>query len=820
MVTWGFAIQAKDDSLSSYRELIDAARLEDAVGNYAEAEDNYRKALVLQQSSPGDGDAAIGETMMSLALEISNQGRFDESGDLFKAAESLIQKLVDPIDQARLVSYLALDAANRHSFVEARDLARRATEERRGLIDSEGSATLDRRHSHDMVNGYLARGELVQSRLLEAAMNLRLGELGNAGEAAAEALEITQSIPGLPNWWRAEAMSLMGEIEGKLGHAQAAESLLSESVTLFRRLFGEARPTALALLSLGRFHAEYGRYSEAMQDFQLGLTILAKLGRNEGLLSFDTVSSYFTTAIDVADHDPAHHDELLSELFIVLQSVQKGKESEIASRSFVRLAESNPLVADLLRDLQDAERIRDQMRLSLASEASKPAESRDAERESWLAEQYRAASAKAERVDAGLKENVPEFRRLSHPGLVSLKELQAVLQPGETFATFAFGEEFGLVIAVSAKSVEAKRLTVSVKEVDEQVRELREGIIVRAGRVGRYDLNLAYQLYRKMLLPVQATLSDSSHLVVATSGALASLPLGALVTQVPQNDDLTKAVWLIKKTDISQMPSAAAFLALRRQVAPSKALRPFLGLGNPRFAGGGNGFSVILSHCGDGNPIPPEILSQLPPLPDTEAEVRNVAKALGATEQDLLLDSGATEQALRARPLNQYRILYFATHGLLPAELRCQAEPALALSPPMHPAQSKAEDGLLEASEIAGLKLDADLVVLSACNTATVSGKFGGETLASLSDAFFYAGSRGVLATHWSVPSSSTAKLMTRLFESHTTNPTTSYAAALRQAQLSLLTDQQTAHPLHWAGFSLIGGTIASSSSPVTGVPK
>lgn len=794
---------------ASFQALNENARIQDSLGNYEEAEEDFRQALALQKTALGGDGAAAGESLMHLALEISNQGRFNEAQDLFKAAEPMLQTSVDPIDDARLVSYLALDAANRHDFAAARDLARRATEARRALADNGGGNTvgMDRGNSRALVNTYLARGEMVQSRLLEALMSERLNDLSAAGEAAAEAVEIAQSTPGVPTWWRAEAMSAMGEIEGKLGHPKVGEPMLKDAIALERSLFGAARPTALAWFALGRFHADQGNYAEALPDFRQGLVILAKLRQSQAAMSFDTVAPYFSAAIEVADHNPSQHDQLLSELFVILQCVQKGKESQISDRSFSRLAQANPAVATAMRDLQDAENTRDQMRLSLATEQAKPADRRDGGRLDWYEAQFHEAEAKAQRFDAALQGSTPEYRRLVHPGLVTLADLQSVLKPGELFITFAFGEEFGLVFAASHQSVEVRALAVSARQLGQSISELREGIIVRGGRVGHFDLALANELYRRLLLPIQASLHDAEHLVVATSGALASLPLAALVTQVPQSDDLTAAAWLIRKADISQVPLAAAFMALRWQSAPSQAPRRFLGIGNPLFTGGDGGISGALSRCGNGLAIPPEILAGLPPLPDTAVELRNVAKAVGAGEQDLLLGAGATEAALRARPLDQYRILYFATHGLLPTELRCQDEPALALSPPVQPATSKAEDGLLEASEIAALKLDADLVVLSACNTATGAGKFGGDSLASLADMFFYAGSRAVLATHWSIPSASTTKLMTSLFERHATAPELSYAQALRQAQLTMLADPATAQPLHWAGFSLIGGT-------------
>ena len=799
---------------ASYRDFIKQARIQDSTGNYAEAELAYRKALEIQKRAGGENDAAQGDTLMNLAVEVSNQGRFDEARDLFKAAEPLVQKSLDFIDDSRFVSYLAVDAANRHSYVEARDLARRATAARRAMVDSDAGVNVGQ-NRQAFTNASLARSEIVQSRLLEGAMSLRLGDIGDAAEAASEALDITQSTPGVPGWWRAEAQVLMGEVEGRLGHRQKAEVLVKDGIAIYRRLFADAQPTALAWISLGRVYADGGDYPKAMEAFRQGLSLLRSGRGAAGKISFDAVSAYFKTAMEMADHDEAGRDAIMGELFGVLQDVQKGKESEIVGRSVLRLGEKNPQFVTMLRDLQDAEKVRDDMRLSLASEASKTTEARDPEREAWLAEQYRYHAGKAERIERTLQ-GFPEFFRATRSQSASLTEIQSHLRPNEAFITFAFGEEFGLVFAVTMDTVATRILPQSTRELAESIRELREGIIVRSGRVGRYDTALAHQLYRQLLGPVAATLVSTKHLIVASSGAVASLPMAALVTEEPKGQD---TAWLIRRTAISQVPSATAFLALRTNTTTSTARLPFIGVGNPRFTGSetGAGLKAISNSCRSDGPMPADLLTALPPLPDTAAEVQNVAKALGGKNDDILLGDQATERSFRSHQLDQYRVLYFATHGLLPAELRCQSEPALALSPPSSPAQSKAEDGLLEANEIAGLRLDADLVVLSACNTATTTGRFGGETLSSLADVFFYAGSRAVLATHWSVPSASTTRLMTRMFETYAGAPSGGYATSLRQAQLELLSDPQTSHPLHWAGFSLIGGTVSAKQPAIAG---
>jgi CHAT domain-containing protein len=145
---------------------------------------------------------------------------------------------------------------------------------------------------------------------------------------------------------------------------------------------------------------------------------------------------------------------------------------------------------------------------------------------------------------------------------------------------------------------------------------------------------------------------------------------------------------------------------------------------------------------------------------------------------------------------------------LLPGELRCQSEPALVLSPPEREADGPGADGLLDASEIAALNLNADLVVLSACNTAVDGGnRFGGGALEGLATSFFNAGARAVLATHWAIPSEPTARLMTGLFQRLDATGMRDLAEALRQSQLALIEDPATGHPYNWAAFTLIGSS-------------
>ncbi len=170
----------------------------------------------------------------------------------------------------------------------------------------------------------------------------------------------------------------------------------------------------------------------------------------------------------------------------------------------------------------------------------------------------------------------------------------------------------------------------------------------------------------------------------------------------------------------------------------------------------------------------------------------------------MVIGAAFTDSDIKARQdLKTYRVLYFATHGILPNANACLPEPALVTS--LGGGDSSA---LLESSDILNLKLDADLVVLAACDTAGGGGdteqtglQGGGEALGGLARAFIYAGARGLVVSHWSVDSASSEKLMTGLFRSGA--PT--QAEGLKQAQAQLMNDPRYSHPYYWAAFTLVG---------------
>jgi CHAT domain-containing protein len=493
-----------------------------------------------------------------------------------------------------------------------------------------------------------------------------------------------------------------------------------------------------------------------------------------------------------------------------LEVVQRASQSAAATavnKLGVRIAAGSGRLADLVRKYQDVE----------AKVHDSP----------WLQNELSALAGV-------LAKEFPDYVALSKPQPLAVRDIQAVLSHGEAMLVYVTEEKESYVFAMTRTSAVWKQIPLGTAALSEKVAAFRRGLDVEAlrqsaksGKPVLFDLGLANELYVSLVTPVEDLVRDAHHALVVPSGPLTSLPFHLLVTEkpttaIPQLKDIgtyRHAAWLIKRQAVSLLPAPASLKALRRVASQAPGAKPMVGFGDPVYdpaerakalaerrgqirVAVTRGYTDFWQGAGIDRTT---LAHSLPSLLDTADELKAVAGMLGAPAGDIHLGNDASEATVKRTALADYRVVYFATHGLVAGDVKGLAEPSLALTLPKQP--TELDDGLLTASEVAQLKLNADWVVLSACNTAAAD-KPGAEALSGLARVFFYAGARALLVSHWSVDSEAATRLTTSTFAAMKSDPKLGRAEALRNAMLAYMNDKSSplnAYPAFWGPFSIIG---------------
>ncbi len=855
---WGKPIRFYNPKdLEYFNQILTEARVANSLGKYDQSESLFRRALEIQSQLLGNDSEVLITTLMDLALNVSNNGRFEEAAGLFRRVEVLVQKSVKPSDKGRYYSYLGFDAANQRAYKDALQYSRASVDQWR-KANEDDAATLSEvfaGQTDDQDN--LRKGELAMALNFQANMLLKNNDVVGAFTQAGEALKIIENTENLPLFWKTEVLQTLGDISIAQGRISAAVTYYKNALAFQRKTYGDSKLTVNILTKLALGYQDEGFNTESIITFREAIQVAKNLPNGaRGVLNADQLSNYAEAAIAIAPSLPNKVDQqgLFTEVFDALQLQSSSVIDKTLALATAKMKISDKDIAKLVDELQSQERLRDADKGQLASETSLADDQRSRVVEEKLNLQIKERNQKIEVLRAEIETKFPEYAELVKGKTVKLNILQSYLGPNEALATFLLGNQASYIQLITRDEISLEQIPLTVDQITEDIKGLRKGLEVQQGSVNEFNLDKSYSLYKNIFGKLEKKLKNKDHLIVIPTGPLASIPFGVLLTSPAEGNNYSKANWLVSQLAITHAPSLASFFDKRATVPIKVGTKPFLGFGNP-ILGKVNEPSTKVTQiknekgsivkkdvakdivtpphavelCRTDGPIPPEILMAMPSLPDTANEIQQVAKLVGQGKEEIYLAARANEDNLRNLRLIDYRVIYFATHGLLPGELRCQSEPALVLtpSPPSKNNQFKSGDGLVDASEISQFKLNADLVVLSACNTAGGNGKFGGEALTGLTEAFFFAGAHNLLVSHWSVPSSATMKLMTLMFKNLGPTFQNGSAASLQKAQQQMIQNSDVSHPVFWGAFVLIGdgaeegvGTAKTESPKATLNPK
>jgi CHAT domain-containing protein len=765
-------------------------------GRVGEGEADVRRALLSRLSKSGKFHADTAGILGVLVYVIQEQGRYQEAEQLQHQVIGIYQGLGYGIDSSQFVNaqlFLATILNLRGQYDAASQL-------------------------YDQIDVWTAkwepsRREAISGGLARVVVMLSLGNDDNAVEIAQRTYERERQRSGDKSFNTALSRGFHAIALARKGSATESLQAFKESLPVLLSVSGSGDDDSGTTAA-----AREGRVRFVMEGY------LRLLSRNPTIVPASVIEETFGYA-----------DVLRG------QSVQRALQASSA-----RSATRDPVLAELVRTSQDIDKKIGAAVGALNNLLTLPASERD--QKLVASTETDIARLQATRTQS-LKEiakKFPNYGDLVNPPPPSPADLQKQLADDEALVSFYFGRFNSYVwVLRKDKPVHFARIDAKIGDINAKVNKLREALEPNAPMISdipAFDLDLAYDLYALLLKPTEANWKPAKNLIVVMNGALGLLPLSLLPTEpakIDRNDDplfssYRKVPWLARTHAVTLVPSISALLTLRKLPAGSASRQPLIGFGDPLFsreqadeaAKQDNPVQVAsVANVTRGLPLKrrssPKFdgvdsvqLAQLPRLPDTAEELKSIALALQADPAKVLnLGKDANEKNVKTINLSNFKIIAFATHGLVPGELDGLAQPALALTAPS--VADSDGDGLLTMEEVLALKLDADWVVLSACNTG--SGVVAGAEAASgLGRAFFYAGTRALLLTNWSVHSESARELITDLFKRQADDPALTRGAALQQAMMALVdgpgytgadgkTEFAYAHPLFWAPYSVIG---------------
>ena len=771
---------------------------------YAEAEQLYNRSLAIEEKASGFEHPQVATSLNNIALLLHTIGQYTQAEPLYIRSLKIRERAYgqDHRDVAGSLHNLARLYATLGRYDEAERFQSRSLRVWEKLLGPEHP---------DVATGLDSL----------ASLHTELGHYAQVEPYLLRSVAIREKALGSEHPDVAASLNNLALHYHNQGRTTLAEQAYKRALLIQRKILGPHHSdVATTLSNLSWFYITQNRLTSGLDTIRQSTDILAKRTQTSAEnIASPRINEHAGRAITFAVHAsligkllPAANDrpKLIAEAFAIAQHARMGDTGAALAQMAARASAGSGVLSQMMREQQDAVAAWRQFDKQLIDALGKPAHQRNASAEQALRQRLAVTDARITTLNAELQRDFPEYRELISPEPLAVDDAQQLLGPDEALLSYLVTSKETLLWIIRPGGAEMIRLEVGSEALGKQVAMLRQGVDIFDG-LPDFPHAAAYALYQSVFAPAVPHLAGAKHVMVVADGPLQSLPFGILLSaELPPKAEKDNP-WLIRQYAFTNLPAVTSLRALRRFGKKREATEPFMGFGDPMFRGTReDARSVSVAKLfARGVLADTREVSRMARLPETADELKAIAKTLKAVDNTIRLREAATEQQVKQTNLEPYRVLAFATHGLMSGDFKGLAEPALALTPPEAP--SELDDGLLTASEVAGLKLNAEWVILSACNTAAADGKPGAEGFSGLTKAFFYAGSQTLLVSHWAVDSVATVALTTRMFAE--AQKGIGRAEALRRSMLALIdhpTDAMMRHPAMWAPFVVVGEGVGT----------
>ncbi len=809
-------------------DALNEAYIRNNSGRFAESGQFFENLLGRTQQRT----SAYAEVLANQGLQQSNLGNFRAAERLFNQADETLTRN-DGVAQRLIRNYRAINFLNRRFPEAALDVLSQEMREvsqdsqelsiRDGFIDNPLSAQINRENvALQRLGGVeLGLAPAERAELLDAQADAIAGSIARQQNNLDEAnrllrradrriADVREGRVASARWLRSEIAIERALVAEGLGRNETAIRAYDVAAGAISRDYPQSPVLLAAYARKAGFLLRIGRNDEARALFG-DVVDRAANTTDSGASLRNLLEPYFSLLAQEGTADAT------AEFFAASQLLQRPGVAQTQAILARQMSEGNDEASALFRlSLNRSREIaRTQARADRLAALTNPS---PLQAEGLVAARETLEYLQAEQTGLLSKlADFPRFRALS-PTRLELSELQSELKPGEAYYKMVLVGDEVYTLWITPNNARSFQIEGGLAELDDAVAFIRDSIVIyEAGQTTTYpfDVERSRDLYLRLFGPIEAEMANAKHIIFEPDGPMLQLPPQVLIASQEGVDaylertadamtddelfDYREIDWLGKSRDVSIAVSPRGFLDIRK-IAPSKASKAYLGIGSN---------SLPTGREDPTDPCAWSLNTWRDPI--DPGELYFAAQRYGEANSDVAVGDNFSDSALLANEnLSDYRVVHFATHGLVTAPRpNCPARPALVTS-----FGDEASDGLLTFKEIFDLSLDADVVILSACDTAGMAtasasreaGVVGGGNYAldGLVRAFVGAGARAVVASHWPVPDDfdATQRLVQGLISGEQDD---GLSGSLGDAQRGLMDDPNTSHPFYWAAFIVLG---------------